>query len=208
MEALEGNVDKLDNEMNKIWVHVNDNMLKMGSRVDKVEEQLDSSDFSLGLVNDKMVELEKHNESLKEDIAYLHSQSMRNNLIFGNIPEARTDGQNENTEEILRCFLVDKMKIASDLVNKIQFERVHRIGPLSREGRGRKFTLFKEREYVRKQWKALAGTNFYVSQQFPKSVSDKRRSLLPKLKEAKRQNKRAWLAYDTLYIDGKKISCD
>lgn len=102
----------------------------------------------------------------------------------------------------------EKMKVASDLVDAIKFERVHRMGPKS-EGRSRKivakFTLFKEREFIRKQWKRLEGTPFFVHEQFPKEVSDKRRKLLPRLREARKDGKTAWLAYDTLYIDGRPV---
>ncbi|KAH3753802.1 hypothetical protein DPMN_176823 [Dreissena polymorpha] len=55
---------------------------------------------------------------------------------------------------------------------------------------------------VRKRWKELDGTVFRVFEQFPQDVIQKRRKLVPKMKDARRQGKRAYLAYDTLYIDG------
>jgi hypothetical protein len=104
--------------------------------------------------------------------------------------------------------MTDKMKIAKDIVDKMGFERVHRIGPKI-DGKTRKlvakFSLFKERELVRKQWKALEGTPYYVNEQFPKEVIDKRRKLVPKMKDARREGKTAWIAYDTLYINGKPV---
>ena len=133
---------------------------------------------------------------------------MRNNLIFANIPEAPAETP-EESERILRCFLEDKMKLATDLVHKITFERVHRMGQKKEEYASRKivakFTLFKERELVRKQWKTLDKTDYYIHEQFPKEVMDKRKKLLPKLKEAKSSGKKAWLSYDTLYIDGEQF---
>ena len=44
-----------------------------------------------------------------------------------------------------------------------------------------------------------------MNEQFPKEVVDKRRRLLPKLKEARQQGKSAWLSYDTLYVDGRAV---
>jgi hypothetical protein len=55
---------------------------------------------------------------------------------------------------------------------------------------------------VRKRWKELDGTVYRVFEQFPQDVVQKRRKLVTKMKEARRQGKRAYLAYDTLYIDG------
>jgi len=48
------------------------------------------------------------------------------------------------------------MKIADQLVEDMQFELVHRMGQKLPDKPRRivaKFALFKEREYVRKQWK-------------------------------------------------------
>ncbi|KAH3771862.1 hypothetical protein DPMN_173191 [Dreissena polymorpha] len=42
-----------------------------------------------------------------------------------------------------------------------------------------------------------------VFEQFPPEIQEKRRRLVPKMKEAKRDGKKAWIAYDTLYIDGR-----
>ena len=77
---------------------------------------------------------------------------MRNNLLFANIPEARSDvpeNQTE-TERKLRDFLESKMKLAKDVVNSIVFERVHRVGR-KRDNKSRnivaKFALYKEEKW-------------------------------------------------------------
>ncbi|XP_052814092.1 uncharacterized protein LOC128241166 [Mya arenaria] len=131
---------------------------------------------------------------------------MRSNLIFGNIQESPTGEIPENCEEIVKNFIREKLKIASNLVEKLSFERVHRMG--QREaGRNRKivakFSLYKERELVRREWKVLNGTGYFIHEQFPKEVIEKRKMLVPKLIEAKKEGKRAWISFDTLYIDGK-----
>lgn len=221
LETLDKKIDSFEAEMKKLWVHVNDKNRQIEDRVIRVEEKTDSTDFSLGVVNEKVTNIEKERDILRDEVIYLQSQSMRNNLMFGNIPEADLQEVSEtatsavlpeNTEQVLRDFLVAKMKIASTLVEKMQFERVHRVGPKQQGSRGRKivakFSLFKEREFVRKQSKALKGTNFFVQEQFPKEVNDKRRRLLPQMKEARKAGKPAWLAYDTLYVDGKPVRLD
>lgn len=89
------------------------------------------------------------------------------------------------------------MKLASDLVDRIKFERVHRMGP-RKNGYSRnivaKFVLFKEREIFRKEWKTLRGTQYFVHEQFPKEVVEKRKLLGPKLKAARDAGKNAWIA--------------
>ena len=68
-----------------------------------------------------------------------------------------------------------------------------------------KFHVYKEKEIVRKQWKHLKGTPYYVSEQFPKEVVDKRKQLYQKIKAARDDGKTAWIACDTLYVDGKPV---
>ncbi|KAH3837548.1 hypothetical protein DPMN_110941 [Dreissena polymorpha] len=69
-----------------------------------------------------------------------------------------------------------------------------------------KFPFFKNREVVRRQWPELKDTPYNVFEQFPPEIQKKRRRLVPKMKEAKRGGERAWIAYDTLYIDGRPVS--
>ena len=54
----------------------------------------------------------------------------------------------------------------------------------------------------------LRGSKQFVNEHFPPEIVAKRRRLLPHLKQAKAEKKNAWIAYDTLYIDGKSIKLD
>ena len=115
----------------------------------------------------------------------------------------------EQTEANLSQHLVDAMKIQKEVADNIQFESVHRSPrePLPRKTRSivAKFTYFKDRELVRKQWKNLSGTQFNVFEQFPPEVVAKRKKLVPKMKEARRQGKKSWIVFDTFYVDGKAV---
>ena len=147
---------------------------------------------------------------MQDDLLYLQSQSMRNNLMFANIPEEVNETPVQ-VEYKLRDFMTHKLKIAQDIVDGIKFERVHRVTPKSAEKTPirnivAKFTLYKDRELVRRQSKELKGTSFFVFEQFPREVSERRKALLPQLKAAKRDNKQAWLSYDKLYIDGRLVA--
>ncbi|KAH3897116.1 hypothetical protein DPMN_021301 [Dreissena polymorpha] len=72
----------------------------------------------------------------------------------------------------------------------MRFERVHRSPSHPVTGKVRsvvaKFAFFKDREVVRRQWPELKGTPYNVFEQFPPEIQEKRRRLVPKMKEAKR----------------------
>ena len=172
-----------------------------------IEGRDESTDLAADKTSRKITELENANDILSDDLVYLQSQWIRSNRVFTNVPESAIEGQVE-TEENIRNHLVDKMKIAKEQVEKISFERVHRMGA-KQNGRIRnivaKFTLFKEREYVRKQWNTLEGSNYTVYEQFPKEVVEKRRRLQTKVRGHGSKGDTAWIAYDTLYVNGRPV---
>ena len=58
--------------------------------------------------------------------------------------------------------------------------------------------MFEDREKVRKATPQLRETDFGVSQQFPREVVLKRRKLLPVMKAARQQKKKAFMWYNKL----------
>jgi len=177
---------------------------------DTKEDNNDSNQDCLD--NSVFVPKEYSSGDLEAKMAYLKAQSMRNNLLFTGIDEDSSSGNEPPTvtERKLREHLIQKLKVARETAEAIRFERVHRTPSQPVRGKVRtivaKFTFFKDRETVRRQWPELQGTNFSVFEQFPPEVVEKRRRLQPKLKEAKREGKRAWIAYDTLYVDGRAVT--
>ena len=110
LESLEKKVDNFDKELKKLWVVIADNNKKLDQRLTSVEEKTETTDFAMGMVNSKIVVLEKERDKLRDDVVYLQSQSMRNNLIFSNIKEA-ADESVVTAEVVVRHFIYEKMKI-------------------------------------------------------------------------------------------------
>lgn len=209
IEELDKKMIDFDKELKTIRSLMDLHAKQMNDRINKLEDKVDGTDINVALMSSRVEELEKERVSLKDDVAYLKSQSMRNNLIFTGVPEVGNNENYEQTEVILRQHLTDAMKLTKEVVNNIRFERVHRSPSEPKPGRIRsivaKFTFFKDREIVRKQWKELSGTKYNVFEQFPPEVVSKRKKLVPKMKEARSQGKKSWIVYDTLYVDGKAV---
>ncbi|KAK3094845.1 hypothetical protein FSP39_006988 [Pinctada imbricata] len=108
-----------------------------------------------------------------------------------------------NPEEVIKHFLSEEMGITDE----IKFERVHRMGkPIPGKHRPivAKFGSFKDKEMVRKAApRMLKGKTYGVNEQFPREVNERRKRLIPHLKEAKRQDKKVVLKVDKLYIDNR-----
>ena len=88
---------------------------------------MESIHVSVGQLNDKVVTLQKENVNSKIYLAYLQSQSMRNNLIVTGIQEEASETK-KLLEATLRIFIHEKMKVANDLVEQMKFDRVHMMG--------------------------------------------------------------------------------
>lgn len=143
----------------------------------------------------------------KDELLELQTRTMRDNLVFFNIPEKQNE-KPEDTEQILYEFIEHDMKVDSELTKSISFERVHRSGPVDRQKNRKivaKFSFHKEREIVRSHSKNLKGTNFFVREQFPTEVIEARKKLYPAFQQAKKNNQRANLVVNKLYIDGKEF---
>ena len=63
-----------------------------------------------------------------------------------------------------------------------------------------KFNQFKDRDYVLRNGKNLKGCNIYANDDVSEKVREKRKALLPKLKEARANGKIAHFVHDNLVI--------
>ena len=127
---------------------------------------------------------------------------MRDNLIFTGIAE--TTDSYEDTEKVLKNFIKDELKHDPE---KIDFKRIHRIGARrSRSDKPRsiiaKFNVTSQRDLIKRSGKELKGKSYRIFEQFPEEVSEYRRNVLYPLQfEARKNNKRAHIIVDRLYID-------
>ena len=143
----------------------------------------------------------------KERAVNLESHSRRYNLNFVNIPEQK-DESFEKSEKVLRRFMEVKFKLSKKDVNDISFERVHRIGKSSLSHQKprpiiAKLTFHKDKKICPISDRNLRDTNFAIARDFPKEIVEKRKLLVPILKDAKKNGDDARLIYDKLYINGQ-----
>ena len=147
--------------------------------------------------------VQKSEEEQKKRLIDLQSRQMRDNLIFHNIRDER-DEEPEACYNKLTDFMQDNMRVENS--RSIRFDRVHRLGKYDTTKTRpiiAKFCFFQDRELVRKSAKNLEGTQYSVSQQFPKEIQARRKELVPTLKKLKNEGKKAYLSVDKLYVDGR-----
>ena len=156
-------------------------------------------------------------EELRKQLLYLEAYSRRENLKFAGIPENVPEGQQmENTKELVYEFLEKELKIANPR-DRIEFQRIHRLGRPSVKGPRliiASFLRFSDREEVLSQARANPGlkeNDLYVFDDLPKELYDLRKKQIEKLKQAKRNGFSARFSKmqpDKLFVNGKYIAPD
>lgn len=148
---------------------------------------------------------------------YLEAYSRRENLKFAGIPENVTEGEQvENTKELVYEFLEKELKIANPR-DRIEFQRIHRLGRPSGKGPRliiARFLRFSDREEVLSQARANPGLKekeLYVFDDLPKELYDLRKKQIEKLKQAETTAFSARFSKaqpDKLFVNNKYIAPD
>ena len=194
-------LEKLDNieaDMKEIkksleYAHAEIEDLKKENKTMKIEQ---------AKAAERIEKLEGDKNTLRDKIIDLQARSMRDNLLFFNMPE----NEGENTTEIIHDLLESKMGM-EDARSKVKIDRSHRIRK-KRVGNNRprpivvKFNYHQDREYVRINAKKLKGTKIGISEQYPEEIESTRKTLYPELKKAKAEGKKAIIIRDKLIIEG------
>ncbi|KAI2645916.1 hypothetical protein H4Q32_025263 [Labeo rohita] len=132
---------------------------------------------------------------------------MRDNLVFSGIQEQTQD----NPEQAIKDFMHSALKLPKETVNNITFHRVHRLGSINNKNpdtkRPRpivaKFEHYKQKELIKSKGKELRGTTFGLNDQFPRIIQDRRRILIPIMKQFRQNGRKAVITVDRLYVDGQ-----
>ena len=129
---------------------------------------------------------------MRSKIVDLQARSMRDNLLFFNIPETAE----ENKTKIIHDLLEQKLQI-EDARNSIKIDRSHRIGRKREVNQNPrpivvKFNYRQDRENVRRNASKLKGTRIGISEQFPEEIESE-------------DGKQAIIVKDKLIIDGQVL---
>lgn len=156
------------------------------------------------LLEGRVTRLETETSGLREDLLQLQARSMRDNLIFYNIPEP----DNENAQTTLRTFLREEMKISEEDMHQISCDRVHRLGKKTTRIRPliAKFNPSTGKDLVYRHTRNLnRDKRFGIGEQLPRELEERRKRLLPVFKEAKREQKSAKWSVDKLIVNSQTI---
>ncbi|CAG9136291.1 unnamed protein product [Plutella xylostella] len=150
----------------------------------------------------RQTQLEQKVESQEKNITFLEKKIRMKNLIIFGVPE--TEKSYNDLESIVLQIINGKVKIGN--CSSSDLENVHRVGKKGDKVRPilTTFSTMGMKIAVLKNKKLLDGTDYYIKEDFPKKVLEKRKELQDQLEKLKTQGKRAFLKYDTIVIIPEK----
>ena len=179
--AIEKDVLELRNDL----AELKESFVSLYNEVEALRGEINAVSQHLKVAERTIQELQKsHDQQLLRNIR-LEARSRRNNVKFFGLPEARqvTDLSKEDTEDVLRSFLVNNLKMPKEMVEEFFFERVHRM-PAKRADTSNaprpiiaKFYFFQQKERIWRYVRILKGTNFGMANDYPKKIDDIRKAV-------------------------------
>lgn len=165
---------------------------------------------NLKRINDDLL---NENEAMKSKIENLEcitddlaGRSRRNNILFYGMPRSSDTETNEECEARIQEILTDQLEIAEN----VQFDRVHRLGKDKTSPIIACCTLYKQKVVIMKAERKLkeGNTGIFIGDDFTQRVRVIRKSLVPHLKKAREEGKKASMVFDHIVMNGKKMALD
>ena len=217
MEELNRTVKGLQEKVSSLEIEVvgvKDKQCILAKNFSHMEENAKFVDEQIKDLHGSMNEKRVNISECRKQILYLETYSRRENIKFDGIPELTTSRQQdastatEDTTNVLVNFMEDVLGIED--AKSIEFQRVHRMGKPRNGSRTiiARFLRYSDRDRVFKCGRKLKDTNYKMFEDIPKELHELRKKQMDKLKEARKDGKRAHFSKsepDKLYIDGKYV---
>ena len=203
LKVIRGDITKVQQSVDEC----NANTALALEKIKKLEARVEYLENNLATLKSENVTLSSHMKLQQEKCLKLEAQSRRENLVLDGIAESTPDDCLSKVKHIFTNI----MKVQN--VNEIKIERCHRLGPrLPNMTRPRpvifKFNWFEDRQRVWASRQKLKGTNYWISEDFPQEIRDRRRVLQPIAKKARDDGMTASLSIDRLLINHKSYTTD
>lgn len=154
------------------------------------------------IVNEgRLFKLERVVADLKEDVLRGQQHSMKENIIFQNIPE----NPQENVYKTLHEFMNNNLRMSQDNMSAVHILKAHRMGKKDGPHPRRIVAKINDegRYHVFQHAKNLKGSRFSVFTQLPRELSERRGHLVPYFKDARSKKIPAKWFGDKLQVNGK-----
>ncbi|CAG2198184.1 unnamed protein product [Mytilus edulis] len=213
VDDIKSSVNSIDSKLSQMKSDVDCLVRRVGDMEGSqqfISQSFEKNKSDVESIATEMVELRSINKEISDQLETLRCENLRDNLLFFGVEE----GEGEECVDIIKNICSTSLSISEP----VEISAAYRMG---KKGVGKtnsdntqttksrpivaKFMIRQQRDKVRKNSPKLKDTNISISEHFPKSVHEKRKTLIPMYKKAKLEGKSAFLTRDKLYIEGNLI---
>lgn len=190
---LQNLFENLKIEMKKQTKEITDSLME------KMDEKIQPIIIENNILKCELEKLQHKNEVLEKE------KKSYNVILFG-----IQEGEKETSQQLLALVKLGIHELEVPLQD-YEINKVHRIGKMeNKSGKPRPVVValtntWKRNEILKNKKKS---DRIYITEDFPKEVLEKRRSLLPQLHEERSKGKFAYLSYDKLIVKERRDLVD
>ena len=149
--------------------------------------------------------IQRENKQLNNAVLELKCRSMRNNIVISGLEEDVKE-DSTITEQKVKTFLKVSLKMPAADLAMMDFQRAHRFGKVTID-KPRPIVAclshFKMKFAIMGRGRKLKDSPLGLNDQYPKEIMDRRRILVPILKEKRKQKLKVKLVVDKLYFNNE-----
>ncbi len=206
---MKENLDQLMELMmnTDVWKNKDSSLDAMNNEIQEVTKANKELKQRLAITEGRLTRAEKEIDSLKDRVVDLTTRSMRENLVFKNVPEEEQENAQKIKDKVM-TFLSTSLKIDENEIEKVMIERIHCVGK-KEVGRNRKVIAKMTstgKDVVMNHIKNLAkDSEIKISQQFPPEVHARRDKLWRQFINAKEAKQYPKWNVDQLQIGQRTV---
>jgi len=209
---LVSKIDNLEKDFGKSLENTNTSVNESISATKLLREENHRLREKVVVLEENTKRLAQENQKIREDQIKLECHSRRNNLLFTGFPEERGEGYSKCIEKVL--IVLREAEVRN--IDNIVINRCHRSGNYV-QGRNRpiiaNLQCFLDRQRIWKARGILAQkkSKFFIDEDFPQEIRQRRAKLFPILNAAKRipaYKDKIYVSLDKLVVNNVRYTCD
>ena len=197
-KEMKNDYDSRLNELQKSLEFSQKDNDEMKSEMTHLKAEINKMKAEVNLHKENILQIHSSSKEVEQKIDYIDDKQRKCNVILSGVDENR----GENMEQCIKKatdVLRNKLEITDPDINI-----AYRIGKPYIDGKNRdimiKFNNMTQKENVLKKRKNLKGQPLYVNEDYCKNTIEIRKSLLPKVKEARQKGMFAYINYRELIV--------
>ena len=215
MENLQAEIKELVQQSKKNHQEVKTELVNLTSVIMCERQKVDQLQMENKLLKDRnslcegmILRQGREMDRIKEDILNMKCREMQDNVVLSGIPERENETEDELLDEV-NGFLKTELKMEEDDIKHLTYDVIHRVGVKKPIGPNRrdvviKFSQNRSKTSIMRHVRNLRrGTKYFVADQYPPEINERRRKLQKKYKQEKAEGKHVKLVADRLYVEGQ-----